>query len=58
MTGSASWAHSGKEEHARGEEYKAAQAHRYVEGATDKVGGYKDSVMGAIYGDKEWQLEG
>ncbi|KAF7323458.1 Hexose transport-related protein [Mycena chlorophos] len=36
MTGLESWQKSGKEEHAAGEaEYKAAQAHEYVDGATD-----------------------
>lgn len=59
MTGSQAWSQSGKEEHARGEgEYKAAQAKGYVEGATDRVGGYKDSVVGAVTGDKSQQAAG
>ncbi|KAI9464369.1 hypothetical protein HD554DRAFT_2121898 [Boletus coccyginus] len=59
MTGSQAWSQAGKEEHARGEgEYKAAQAKGYVEGATDTVGGYKDSVVGAVTGDKSQQAAG
>lgn len=59
MTGAQSWTQGGKEEHARGEgEYKAAQAKGYVEGATDTVGGYKDSVVGAVAGDKTQQATG
>ncbi|KAK7047344.1 hypothetical protein VNI00_006575 [Paramarasmius palmivorus] len=59
LTGATSWQQSGKEEHARGEaEYRAAQAEGYVEGATDRVTGYKDSVVGAVTGDKSKQMEG
>ncbi|KIJ14985.1 hypothetical protein PAXINDRAFT_169384 [Paxillus involutus ATCC 200175] len=59
LTGAQSWTQGGKEEHARGEgEYKAAQAKGYVEGATDTVGGYKDSVVGAVAGDKTQQATG
>ncbi|KAI6111584.1 hypothetical protein EDD16DRAFT_1694201 [Pisolithus croceorrhizus] len=59
MTGASSWSQSGKEEHSRGEgEYKAAQAKGYVEGLTDKAGGYKDSVVGAVSGDKDQQVQG
>ncbi|KAI6014673.1 hypothetical protein EDC04DRAFT_2870648 [Pisolithus marmoratus] len=58
-TSASSWSQSGKEEHSRGEgEYKAAQAKGYVEGTTDRVGGYKDSVLGAVSGDKDQQLAG
>ncbi|KAI6101943.1 mismatched base pair and cruciform DNA recognition protein, partial [Pisolithus sp. B1] len=58
-TGASSWSQSGKEEHSRGEgEYKAAQAKGYVEGLTDKAGGYKDSVVGAVSGDKDQQVQG
>ena len=59
MTGSQAWSQSGKEEHARGEaEYKAAQTKGFAEGVTDTVGGYKDSVVGAVSGDKPQQASG
>ena len=59
MTGSTSWQQSGKEEHALGEaEYDAAQAKGYAEGLTDRVGGYKDSVVGAVKGDETQQVAG
>ncbi|GLB45444.1 putative mismatched base pair and cruciform DNA recognition protein [Lyophyllum shimeji] len=59
MTGSESWQTSGKQEHAEGEaETKAAQAKGYAEGTMDRLGGYKDSVVGAITGDKTQQTAG
>ncbi|KAF9066799.1 mismatched base pair and cruciform DNA recognition protein [Rhodocollybia butyracea] len=59
VTGAQSWQQSGKEEHAAGEtEYNAARAKGYVDGATDRAGGYKDSVMGAMKGDKSQQASG
>ncbi|KIM83560.1 hypothetical protein PILCRDRAFT_819196 [Piloderma croceum F 1598] len=59
VSGSTSWKNSGKEEHAAGEaEYNAAQAKQYVEGVSDRVTGYKDSVVGAIVGDKSQQATG
>ncbi|KAF8133303.1 hypothetical protein EV363DRAFT_1162579 [Boletus edulis] len=59
MTGSQEWSQAGKEEHARGEaEYKAAQGKGYAEGVTDRVGGYKDSVVGSVSGDKTQQASG
>ncbi|KIK93636.1 hypothetical protein PAXRUDRAFT_828766 [Paxillus rubicundulus Ve08.2h10] len=59
LTGAQAWSQSGKEEHASGEgEYKAAQAKGYVEGTTDRVGGYKDTVVGAVSGDKTLQATG
>jgi len=58
-TGSQAWSQAGKEEHARGEgEYKVAQGKGYAEGVTDRVGGYKDSVVGAVTGDKSQQVAG
>ncbi|KAJ7798898.1 hypothetical protein B0H14DRAFT_2520995 [Mycena olivaceomarginata] len=59
VTGLSSWQQSGKEEHAAGEgEYKAAQAEGYVEGTADRIGGKKDSVIGALTGDKSQQAQG
>ena len=59
MTGATSWQQSGKEEHAAGEgEYKAAQAKGYAEGAMDRIGGKKDSIVGAVTGDKAQQADG
>ncbi|KAF9235642.1 hypothetical protein BU15DRAFT_77766 [Melanogaster broomeanus] len=59
LTGSQSWSQAGKEEHASGEgEYNAAQAKGLAEGVTDRAGGYKDSVVGAVSGDKTQQAAG
>ncbi|KAG2038771.1 hypothetical protein BDR03DRAFT_280843 [Suillus americanus] len=59
MAGLKSWSQSGKEEHAKGEgEYNAAQAKGYAEGVSDRVAGYKDSVVGAVTGDKAQQTTG
>ncbi|KAF9269455.1 mismatched base pair and cruciform DNA recognition protein [Marasmius fiardii PR-910] len=59
LSGSQPWQQSGKEEHASGEaEYKAAQAKGYVEGSIDRIGGYKDSVMGSLSGDKTQKAQG
>jgi uncharacterized protein YjbJ (UPF0337 family) len=59
MTGSTSWQQSGKEEHALGEaEYDAAQVKGHAEGLADRVGGYKDSVVGAVKGDEAQQVAG
>ena len=59
MTGSTSWQQTGKEQHAKGEaEYNAAQAKGWVEGGADRMEGKKDSVVGALTGDKQQQAEG
>ncbi|KAG1739405.1 uncharacterized protein EDB91DRAFT_1135018 [Suillus paluster] len=59
VTGMKSWSQSGKEEHAKGEgEYNAAQAKGYAEGVIDRAAGYKDSVAGAVTGDKTQQATG
>ncbi|KAG1842780.1 hypothetical protein DFJ58DRAFT_805821 [Suillus subalutaceus] len=52
MTGAQSWSQSGKEEHAKGE------GEVTVEGVSDRVTGYKDSVVGAVTGDKAQQTSG
>ncbi|KAF7342871.1 putative Hmp1-mismatch base pair and cruciform DNA recognition protein [Mycena sanguinolenta] len=59
VTGLESWQQSGKEEHAAGEaEYKAAQAKGWLEGTADRIEGKKDSIVGAITGDKTQQAQG
>jgi uncharacterized protein YjbJ (UPF0337 family) len=59
LTGSTSWQQAGKEEHAKGEaEYKAAQAQGYAEGTVDRLAGKKDTIVGAVSGDKKQQAEG
>jgi len=59
VTGAQTWQKSGREEHAAGEaEYNAAQAKGYVEGVGDQIIGYKDSVVGAVTGDKTKQTAG
>lgn len=59
MTGADRLQRHGREEHAEGEtEYNAARAKGYAEGTQDRAVGYKDSVVGAVTGDKSQQSHG
>ncbi|KAJ7510021.1 hypothetical protein B0H11DRAFT_1171760 [Mycena galericulata] len=59
LTGATSWSQSGREEHAAGEaEYDAARAKGYVEGGMDRLTGKKDTIVGAVTGDKTQQTQG
>ncbi|KAJ2934138.1 hypothetical protein H1R20_g2948, partial [Candolleomyces eurysporus] len=58
-TGATSWVDSGKQEHAAGEtEYNAAQAKAWAEGAADRLEGKKDTIVGAITGDRAQEAKG
>jgi uncharacterized protein YjbJ (UPF0337 family) len=57
MTGAQSWQQSGAQEHASGEaEYDAARAKGYAEGTMDRAVGKKDSIVGAITGDRSQEV--
>lgn len=59
VTGAKSWAESGRQEHASGEaEYKSAQAEGYAEGLSDNVRGKKNTIVGAVTGDREQEASG
>jgi len=59
MAGAESLQTSGRQQRTQGEgEYKAAQAQGYAEGTKDRAGGYKDSILGAVTGDKSQQASG
>jgi len=59
LTGAKSWTDSGKQEHTSGEaEYNAARAKGYAEGTLDRLGGKKDTVVGAVAGDREQEASG
>lgn len=48
-----------QKEHASGEaEYNAAQAKGYAEGTVDRLAGKKDTVVGAVVGDREQEATG
>ncbi len=57
--GKDSWTQSGKEEHAAGEaEINAAQAKGYAEGTFDRLAGKKDTIIGAMTGDRGQEASG
>ncbi|KAJ3510434.1 hypothetical protein NLJ89_g4675 [Agrocybe chaxingu] len=59
LTGVSSWQQSGKQEHAAGEgEYKAAQSKGYAEGTAYRLTGKKDSIVGAVTGDRSQEVSG
>jgi len=59
MMGVDSWKQSGKEEHAAGEaEISAAKAKGHAEGTFDRLAGKKDSIVGAVTGDRGQEASG
>ncbi|KAL9710404.1 hypothetical protein Ac2012v2_006705 [Leucoagaricus gongylophorus] len=59
LMGKDSWTQSGKEEHAAGEaEINAAQAKGYAEGTFDRLAGKKDTIIGAMTGDRGQEASG
>lgn len=59
VTGATSWTDSGRQEHAAGEaEYNAAQAKAWAEGVADRLEGKKDTILGAVTGDRSLEAQG
>ena len=59
MMGVDSWKQSGKEEHAAGEaEINAAKAKGHAEGTFDRLAGKKDTLVGAVTGDRGQEASG
>ncbi|KAG8949335.1 hypothetical protein FRC00_008193 [Tulasnella sp. 408] len=57
--GAHNMAQRGREQHAAGEaEVNAAKTQGYAEGTADRIGGKKDSVVGAATGDTSQQYAG
>ncbi|KAL0068103.1 hypothetical protein AAF712_004763 [Marasmius tenuissimus] len=59
MVGAHGMQQRGQEEHARGKaEYDAARTQGLAQGTQNQVGGKKDSVVGAVTGDRTQQAAG
>jgi hypothetical protein len=59
MTGSAGLQQKGHEQHARGQaKYDKAQGQGYTKATKERVGGVKDSIIGAVQGNEARKAQG